>query len=350
MDTILRYIQLKAFGRGLRGYHTAWLVVGAAAWDDQPGPPPGRRGLPHPPQAGRAPHRDDQRGRVPHRRRTTERRWGRAATGPPCGRASRCCWSTPRAPLSDHPAARGLVPHPCGHRRPRPPHRPPGGVDRARQHRPALPGGATHPGRRRPQDAPGRPGHLPEGPRGHPHRGGHRPRGPGARGRVSVPGPCRWRCSGPAPRWSATSCARRLRRAGEGQRDRHARSGRCPTGWRSATSTRASSESGLDRVLLDLPEPWRVLRHAESRPCARAGSSVPTCPRSTRPHNCGTALDRSGFGMASTLEVLHRTWHVEPRSVRPDHRMVGHTGFLTTGPAAPALRRTPQPVRPAPAD
>ncbi len=32
MDNLLRYIQLKAFGRGLRGYHTAWLVVGAAAW------------------------------------------------------------------------------------------------------------------------------------------------------------------------------------------------------------------------------------------------------------------------------------------------------------------------------
>jgi tRNA (adenine57-N1/adenine58-N1)-methyltransferase len=34
--------------------------------------------------------------------------------------------------------------------------------------------------------------------------------------------------------------------------------------------------------------------------------------------------------MAETLEVLHRTWHIEARSVRPDHRMVGHTGFLTT--------------------
>jgi hypothetical protein len=34
--------------------------------------------------------------------------------------------------------------------------------------------------------------------------------------------------------------------------------------------------------------------------------------------------------MAVTLEVLHRTWHIEARSVRPDHRMVGHTGFLTT--------------------
>lgn len=32
MDNLLRYVQLKAFGRGFRGHHTAWLVVGAAAW------------------------------------------------------------------------------------------------------------------------------------------------------------------------------------------------------------------------------------------------------------------------------------------------------------------------------
>lgn len=32
MDSLFRYIQRKAFGRALRGYHTAWLVVGAAAW------------------------------------------------------------------------------------------------------------------------------------------------------------------------------------------------------------------------------------------------------------------------------------------------------------------------------
>ncbi len=32
MDTLLNYIQVKAFGRGLRGYHTAWVVVGVAIW------------------------------------------------------------------------------------------------------------------------------------------------------------------------------------------------------------------------------------------------------------------------------------------------------------------------------
>jgi hypothetical protein len=32
MESLLRYVQRKAFGRGLRGYHNAWLVVGVGAW------------------------------------------------------------------------------------------------------------------------------------------------------------------------------------------------------------------------------------------------------------------------------------------------------------------------------
>ncbi len=42
------------------------------------------------------------------------------------------------------------------------------------------------------------------------------------------------------------------------------------------------------------------------------------------------ALGRCGFGLAETVEILRRTWHIEARSVRPDHRMVAHTGFLTS--------------------
>jgi tRNA (adenine57-N1/adenine58-N1)-methyltransferase catalytic subunit len=41
-------------------------------------------------------------------------------------------------------------------------------------------------------------------------------------------------------------------------------------------------------------------------------------------------LARHGFALAETVEILRRTWHVEPRSIRPDHRMVAHTGFLTS--------------------
>jgi len=88
-------------------------------------------------------------------------------------------------------------------------------------------------------------------------------------------------------------------------------------------------ERGLDRIVLDLPEPWRVVGHAET--ALRSGgilcSYLPTINQTSQLRH---ALERSRFGMAVTLEVLHRTWHIEARSVRPDHRMVGHTGFLTT--------------------
>ncbi len=88
-------------------------------------------------------------------------------------------------------------------------------------------------------------------------------------------------------------------------------------------------EIGLDRILLDLPEPWRVLPHAGTalRPGGILCAYLPSINQTAQLRN---ALDDAGFGMASTLEVLHRTWHIEDRSVRPDHRMVGHTGFLTT--------------------
>jgi tRNA (adenine57-N1/adenine58-N1)-methyltransferase len=88
-------------------------------------------------------------------------------------------------------------------------------------------------------------------------------------------------------------------------------------------------EQALDRLVLDLPEPWRVVGHAET--ALRSGgilcSYLPTINQTSQLRQ---ALDRSRFGVAVTLEVLHRTWHIEARSVRPDHRMVGHTGFLTT--------------------
>jgi tRNA (adenine57-N1/adenine58-N1)-methyltransferase catalytic subunit len=41
------------------------------------------------------------------------------------------------------------------------------------------------------------------------------------------------------------------------------------------------------------------------------------------------ALEGDRFAEVETFEVLLRTWHVTPRSVRPDHRMIAHTGFIT---------------------
>jgi tRNA (adenine57-N1/adenine58-N1)-methyltransferase len=84
----------------------------------------------------------------------------------------------------------------------------------------------------------------------------------------------------------------------------------------------------LDRVVLDLPEPWRVVKHAEAslRPGGILLSYLPTIGQVMRLRE---ELDGSAFGMAETLEVMQRGWHVDGQSVRPDHRMVAHTGFLT---------------------
>ena len=87
--------------------------------------------------------------------------------------------------------------------------------------------------------------------------------------------------------------------------------------------------AGLDRVVLDLPEPWRVLPHAR-RALRAGGILVSYLPSITQVAELREALEAEGFGLAETAEYLRRTWHVESRSVRPDHRMVAHTGFLTS--------------------
>jgi tRNA (adenine57-N1/adenine58-N1)-methyltransferase catalytic subunit len=87
-------------------------------------------------------------------------------------------------------------------------------------------------------------------------------------------------------------------------------------------------ETDLDRVVLDLPEPWQVVRHATEalRP---GGIFVAYTPSIIQVSQLRQDLDHAGFFSTETVEVLQRTWHVEGLAVRPDHRMVAHTGFLT---------------------
>lgn len=88
-------------------------------------------------------------------------------------------------------------------------------------------------------------------------------------------------------------------------------------------------ETDVDRVVLDLPEPWQVVPHAAK--ALRSGgvylSYVPTIPQVMQTVE---ALHRAQvFSMIQTFETLLRTWNIEGRSVRPDLRMVAHSGFLT---------------------
>lgn len=87
-------------------------------------------------------------------------------------------------------------------------------------------------------------------------------------------------------------------------------------------------ETDLDRIVLDLPEPWRVVKHAEGA-LHPGGLLVAYLPTIIQVAQLREALAESNFAMAETVEVLERSWHIEGQSVRPDHRMVAHTGFLT---------------------
>jgi tRNA (adenine57-N1/adenine58-N1)-methyltransferase catalytic subunit len=105
--------------------------------------------------------------------------------------------------------------------------------------------------------------------------------------------------------------------------------------------------AGFDRVVLDMLAPWE---HVSSL----AGWLVPGglfcgyVATTTQLSRLVEALrGHGGFDEPAAWESMLRGWHVEGLAVRPEHRMVGHTGFLVTarrlacGVTAPPRRRRP---------
>ncbi len=87
-------------------------------------------------------------------------------------------------------------------------------------------------------------------------------------------------------------------------------------------------ERDMDRVLLDLSEPWQAVPAlcAALRP---GGIVFAHCPNVSQVQRFFDALrEARGFGMLEVFELLQRGWTVRGRSLRPSHRMVAHTGFL----------------------
>jgi len=127
--------------------------------------------------------------------------------------------------------------------------------------------------------------------------------------------------------------------------------GGVPPQWRllhgELSAAGAGEPGSFDRVILDMLAPWDCVPDAA---LALIPGGLVCCYVATT-----TQLSRvveelrghGGFFEPAAWESLLRGWHVDGLAVRPDHRMIGHTGFLVTarrlagGVTAPPRRRRP---------
>ncbi|MCH7712467.1 MAG: tRNA (adenine-N1)-methyltransferase [Chloroflexi bacterium] len=90
------------------------------------------------------------------------------------------------------------------------------------------------------------------------------------------------------------------------------------------------AERDVDRVVLDVPEPWQAVETIGDA-LVMGGRMLSFLPTILQVHQLVTALEDDGrFQLIDSFETLLRPWHLKDRSVRPVHRMIAHSGFLTT--------------------
>lgn len=106
--------------------------------------------------------------------------------------------------------------------------------------------------------------------------------------------------------------------------------GDCPQ-WsiRLADALEGIQERNVDRITMDVPEPWLFLSSAK---VALRPGGILLCftANALQVKSLHDALwEVGGFALLETMESLLRPWHVKGLSVRPVHRMTAHTGFIT---------------------
>lgn len=127
--------------------------------------------------------------------------------------------------------------------------------------------------------------------------------------------------------------------------------GEAPSTWRVVVgdlveALPAETEAGgVDRVVLDMLAPWECIDVVAD---ALTPGGVVLCYIATATQLSRVAEYIRGTGLFTepdASETMVRGWHVEGLAVRPDHRMVAHTGFLVTarrlapGAIAPSVKR-----------
>ena len=108
-------------------------------------------------------------------------------------------------------------------------------------------------------------------------------------------------------------------------------------------------EADFDRVVLDMLSPWECLDVA-SKALVPGGVFMSYVATTTQLSKIAEAIKESGnFTEPESSETIVRGWHHEGLAVRPQHRMIGHTGFLIfarrMAPGVPVLLRRRRPSK-----
>lgn len=108
-------------------------------------------------------------------------------------------------------------------------------------------------------------------------------------------------------------------------------------------------EATWDRVVLDMLAPWECVQTAADA-LVPGGVILAYVATTTQLSKFAEALKESDlFTEPESTETIVRGWHHEGLAVRPQHRMIGHTGFLTVArrmaPGVSVLQRRRRPSK-----
>jgi tRNA (adenine57-N1/adenine58-N1)-methyltransferase len=108
-----------------------------------------------------------------------------------------------------------------------------------------------------------------------------------------------------------------------------------------ADATAGIDERHIDRMIMDLAEPWALLGAASA--ALRMGAILTVyVPTVLQVKQFVDRARASGYAAVQAIETFLRHWHVRGLSIRPEHRMIGHTGFIVTARRVPG--RAPSPA------
>jgi tRNA (adenine57-N1/adenine58-N1)-methyltransferase len=124
------------------------------------------------------------------------------------------------------------------------------------------------------------------------------------------------------------------------------RLGGMPSNWslRRGDVVAGLAQVPCHRVVLDLLEPWEACKAAAAAlsPGGILCTYTPTVPQVMRVHEA--LIDDGRWAAMETVEALLRPWHVTGLAVRPNHRMVAHTAFLTFARRLPDVSEKDDPL------